>query len=141
MHSWLKTNTAIIAALLLISLLACEQAPPKPAPTPVPIEDVEDVYSDYQREKAANSTRLKARIESKEIRAFRGVVDRIDGSKLQFLYNERFLDKDQYLECKFDDESDVLRFNTKQEAQVVGRLDGANGVVKFTNCRGEPVES
>ena len=140
MHILLKVGVAIIATFIVGSLLACEQEAPRPTPTPVPIERVEDVYAFYQQEKGANPTRLKARIERKEIRAFQGVVNKIDGSKLQFLHKEELFGKDRYLECEFEHENQVVSFNRGQEAQVVGRLDGVNGTVKFVKCRGGPIE-
>ena len=121
--------------VLLGGASACNLLPADPTPTPVPIERVEDIYKFYQDEKADNETRLKGLIDRKEIRAFRGVVSRIDGTKVQFLHTDNPLGKDTYVECKFQNEQQVWTLNKGEAASVIGMLAGVNGTVKFDNCR------
>ena len=133
------TLTALVAIcagmVLLGGGLACNLLPTAPTPTPVPIEPVEDVYAFYQEEKTKNETRLKGLVDQKEIRAFHGVVDRIDGTKVQFLHTENVLEKDTYVECKFREEKQVKKLNVGEAASVYGTLASVNGIVKFDNCR------
>ena len=121
--------------VLLGGALACNPPTADPTPTPVPIERVEDIYKFYQDEKANNETRLKGRIDRKEIRALHGVVSRIDGTKVQFLHTDNPLEKDTYVECKFQNEQQVWTLNKGEAASVIGMLAGVNGTVKFDNCR------
>lgn len=123
--------------------LACDMSPadPDPTPTPVPIEPVEQIYAFYQKEKDVNETRLKERIDRREMRAFHGDVDKIDGTKVQFLHtaNPNPLGKDTYVECKFQDEQQVWTLDKGKAATVVGMLASVNGTVKFDNCRLAPM--
>ena len=148
MESALKIITTAVVAVVLLSLLACSEGQPSPTPTPVPVERVEDVYADYQREKAANPTRLESRIDRKEVRAFQGTIDKIDGSKIQFVINERVGGKDEYVECDLEDSKRVLSINVGNLVTVAGKLDEAfpggklkdlgfkdNRAVKFKDCR------
>ncbi len=148
MESALKIIMTAVVAVVLLSLLACSEGQPKPTPTPIPIEQVEDVYADYQREKTDNPTRLESRIDRKEIRAFQGTIDKIDGSKIQFSIKERAGGKDEYVECDLEDSKRVLSISVGDSVTVAGKLDKAfpggklgdagfkdNRAVKFKGCR------
>lgn len=134
----LVTLAAICTGIVMLGgALACDPTPatPNPTPTPVPMQPVAEVYAFYQNEKDVNETRLKKRVEQKEWRAFYGVVDGIDGTKVQFLHTVKPLEKDTYLECKFQEERPVRTLDKGEVAYVAGTLDSVNGTVKFDNCQ------
>jgi type IV secretory pathway VirB9-like protein len=120
------------AALALALSVSCQQEPPpRPIPTSVPVEWV---YDHYQSEKEANPTRLEQRVDNGEAVAFRGVITKIEDSKIQFLNEDRFLEHDKYVECKFSSKQNMLRLSKGDTVMVYGKLDGVNSAVKFKGC-------
>ena len=111
---------------------SCSQAPaPVSIPSSVPAVQV---YNFYQQERDANPVRLDYRIDNAEVRTFTGAITKIEGSKIQFLSEERFLARDKYLECKFSSEEGVLRLSKSDTVTVYGNLEDVNAAVKFKNC-------
>ena len=75
-----------------------------------------------------------ARVDKKELISFSGVISKIDGDRVQFHIEKRFLDKDQYVECKFAVRSHVLPLDRGEEITVYGDLSKVGDAVKFENC-------
>ena len=118
-------------SLLLLVSLGCSQPIQLPGPMAV-----STLYERLKSEKELNPTRFENFVESKPFLAFFGTIWRIDGKSIQFLIQERTMDKDSYVECKFPNEDYVNRFNVGQLTTVYGRLDDAFGT-EFLGLLGE----
>ena len=140
----LKSAMVIVATLVLTLVLACDRETP-PLPTPVPVDAL---YNALMSEKEGNPTRLKSRVDSEENFSFAGPITNIEGGKVQFHIRKVAAEKDEYVECEFRNESDVLRLDKGNNVSVNGDLHKAfpTGVfgdfgfkdskaVKFKNCQ------
>lgn len=141
----LKSAMAIVATLVLTLVVACDRETSPPLPTPVPVDAL---YDALRSEKEGNPTRLKSRVDSEENRSFAGPITNIEGGKVQFHIRKVAAEKDEYVECEFMSESDVLPLNKGDNVSVNGDLHkafptGALGdfgfkdskAVKFKNCQ------
>ena len=116
-----------------------------PTPTPRPVENL---YQFLASEKQSNETRLGKRVENNEIFGFTGKITEIEDAKIQFHIKERYVMKDEYVECQFNSRNKVLSLNKGSLVTVYGNLDKAfptgklgdigfkdNRALKFKNCR------
>ena len=129
-----------VASLALVLTISCGQ--PIQIPDPIPVEEL---YEYLSREKVDNPTRLERRVDTRQIISFGGSIEKIEGSAVQFLIEERMAGRDAYVECGFARESAVVRLNRGQQVTVYGKLDeafagGLAGItgdglaVKFKDC-------
>ena len=94
------------------------------------------LYDEYQKEHAANPTRLQNRIDSKELRVFEGKITVIEGLKVQFHIERNLIGWDKYVECKFAEKEDILPLNIGSTVQLKGELAKVDKdkVVVFNAC-------
>lgn len=129
----------LVACLTLALATACRQNQ-LPA-----IEPVENLYQKLELEKSTNPTRLEDRVDRNEVRSFSGTISDIKGKSIQFHIDEKMLERDDFVECAFPSEDDILSLDIDQEVTVYGNLHeafsgglfGATGdsrAVKFKDC-------
>lgn len=142
--------STIKSSIVLLSIMACLAAtltvscrqPENPLPAPTPVAKL---YRGFEQEKSSNPTRLESRVDRNEVYAFSGNISNIDGDTIQFLVDEKMLERDAFVECQFPSESYVLQLNVGQEVTVYGKLTeafqgglfgitGDSRAVKFHAC-------
>ena len=141
----LKSAMVIVVTLVLPLVAACGREASPPLPTPVPVDAL---YDALKSEKEGNPTRLESRVDSEENFSFAGPITNIEGDKVQFHIRKAVAEKDEYVECEFRGESDVLPLDKGDNVSVNGDLHKAfpTGVlgdfgfkdskaVKFKNCQ------
>ena len=136
-----KIGISIILGIALNAAISCalldgEQTPtPAPTPTPTP-EPVQDLYDRFRRVQEENPTRAEWLEDQPWVYRVRGEITTIEGSDLQFHIQKRQFAKDDYLECKFPRDDDVIFFKVGEIVDVEGRLEsGAGQVIVLKECR------
>ena len=66
--------------------------------------------------------------------AFTGKITNIEDDKVQFHIEKRWLWKDDYVECKFENKGDIISLDKGDMVTLIGNLDKVSGVVIFKNC-------
>ncbi len=121
----------VITALSIAFAIGCFEPTTVQIPPPQPVEEL---YRWLVGEKESNPTRSDARVESEQIFSFVGTITKIEGDSLQFHFEVRYLQKDDYVACKFQNENDVLPLDRGQTVTLYGKLDNVGTVVKFKDC-------
>ena len=141
------STVLIVMILTAISLLAlaCKTTNlPTSAPRPTPTAVTSKwLYNGLLAEKDGNPTRLKNRVERKEIWRFTIIISKIEGKRIQEHFDELMAATDPYIECEFKSERQIISLNVGQSVDVYGTLYEAfkakqfwpdGKAVKFRNC-------
>lgn len=131
------------AALLLLALglagSGCNRGEtpiftPAPLPTPT-AQPVSLLYDWFHAEQKRNPVRFDRMMEDEGRYGFTGIVSKIDGDKVQFHLSRRSLKRDDYVECRFKSEDDVVRFSVGETVTLYGNIAEVGRIVKFEECR------
>lgn len=96
---------------------------------------VEAFYAGMHTEKNNNPTRMEESIEKGGVYGVVGIITNITDSKIQFHIQKTLLEQDQYVECEFPDERDVLQFNKGENVQVSGKLNKVDSKIELKSCQ------
>lgn len=130
--------TAGLLALAVTGFAACDDPEPTrtPVPTPTPTaQPVERLYLYFQEQKELNPVRFEQMLDDRGLYGFTGIISEIDGSTVHFLVFQRFMRKDETVECNFEDKDDVLSLNVGEVVTMYGNLVKAKRVVRLKDCR------
>ena len=133
---------AIAAAWLVLTLglagAGCGGDTPifTPAPLPTPTaQPVSLLYDWFHEEQERNPVRFDRMLDDQGQYGFTGTVSKIDGAKVQFHLSRRSLKRDDYVECRFESEDDVVRFSVGETVTLYGNIAEVGRIVKFKECR------
>ena len=130
-----RISIIMVCLTATVFVVACGNA----TPTPTQIPDFKEYtafYSEMQKEKEDNPTRVDHFIDLKKEYGIVGAISEIDGSKVQFhIGPRRDLKKDLYIECEFSHKSSVLSLNKGDVIRVSGKLNKVNSKIELKNCK------
>ena len=133
----------VLAALASVACDAILNAEPTPTPTPY---DVNRIYGYLYDLKESNIAELRDMEHRWQVR-FRGTVHRIDERKIRFNVDlPEASGHEQYVECNFRSNSDMVSMREGDDVTVQGRLvralrdrflniGGEHGAIVFEDCR------